>query len=164
MKRARWGQAAAFVAGLVFGAGLVVSGMTRPRKVLGFLDVFGNWDPSLAFVMTGAIGVHIVVYRLIRKRPSPLFTKDWGIPTRRDIDLRLVLGAAVFGAGWGIAGFCPGPGLVSSVSATPQIMVFLIAMLAGMFLVQRVEAVGRRPRPKEQAVESKFEWPPGQLG
>jgi uncharacterized membrane protein YedE/YeeE len=162
MKRA--GLAATLVAGLTFGAGLIVSGMTRPRKVIGFLDVFGNWDASLAFVMLGAIGVHLVVYRLVRKRPSPLFSKEWGIPSRRDIDLRLVLGAALFGAGWGIAGYCPGPSLVSVASAAPQILVFVTAMLLGVVLVQRLEAVARRPKPSEHVAESKPAWSPGRLG
>lgn len=146
MKRSVPGLAAAFVAGLTFGAGLIVSGMTRPGKVIGFLDVLGNWDASLAFVMLGAIGVHLVVYRVVRKRPSPLFSKEWGIPSRRDIDLRLILGAALFGAGWGIAGYCPGPGLVSVAGATPGIVVFVAAMLLGMFGVQRLEVFASRTR------------------
>lgn len=155
MKRALPGIAAAFVAGITFGLGLIVSGMTRPRKVIGFLDVFGNWDASLAFVMLGAIGVHLVVYRLVRKRSSPLFSKEWGIPSRRDIDLRLILGAALFGVGWGIAGYCPGPSLVSVASATPQIAVFVAAMLLGMFVVQRLEAHARRAKTRKHDSESK---------
>jgi uncharacterized protein len=144
MKRLVPGLAAALVAGLTFGAGLIVSGMTRPGKVIGFLDVLGNWDPSLAFVMLGAIGVHVIAYRLVRKRSSPLFSKEWSLPSRRDIDLRLILGAALFGTGWGIAGYCPGPSLVSLPSATPQIAVFVGAMLLGLFLVQRLEGLRTR--------------------
>jgi uncharacterized protein len=156
MKRIIPGLAAAFVAGLVFGAGLIVSGMTRPRKVIGFLDVFGKWDPSLAFVMLGAIGVHLVVFRLVRKRGSPLFSNEWSVPSRRDIDLRLIVGAALFGAGWGIAGFCPGPSLVSLPSATPQIAIFVAAMLLGLFLVQRLEALGsRRAHDRAQTLQAR---------
>src|SRR6185295_7370618 len=96
--------------------GLAVSGMTRPSKVVGFLDVFGAWDASLAFVMVGAIGVHAVLQRVIARRGSPLFEDRFHLPTRRDVDARLLAGAAVFGVGWGLGGFCPGPGLVAAAS------------------------------------------------
>ena len=131
--------AVALSSGLLFGAGLAVSGMTRPEKVIGFLDVFGAWDLSLAFVMMGAIGVHIVVYRLIRGRSSPLFTSGWSLPSRRDIDLKLVVGAALFGVGWGIGGYCPGPGVTSLATGASGVVVFVGAMIGGMWLASRLE-------------------------
>jgi uncharacterized protein len=125
--------AVALASGALFGAGLLVSGMTRPDKVIGFLDVLGSWDPSLAFVMIGAIAVHFVAQRLMHRRPAPLYAPKWSIPSRRDIDLRLIAGAAIFGAGWGIAGYCPGPAVTSLASGGGAI-VFVIAMLAGTYL------------------------------
>jgi uncharacterized protein len=140
----RWQPiASAFVAAVLFAIGLVISGMTTPSKVVGFLDVFGQWDPSLAFVMVGAIGVHAVLHWLIRKRPSPLFAGVFHIPTKGRIDMRLVLGAVLFGVGWGIAGLCPGPALVVSIAGTLPVAAFLLAAIVGMKLVawwsQRVD-------------------------
>jgi uncharacterized membrane protein YedE/YeeE len=123
----------AFGAGGLFGAGLVVSGMVKPAKVIGFLDV-RHWDPSLAFVMMGAIAVHMTLFKVILKRGSPFYDFRFHIPTRKDIDLRLVAGAAVFGVGWGLGGFCPGPGLVSLGAGVLPALVFVIAMTAGMWL------------------------------
>ena len=134
----------AFVAGAVFGAGLLVSGMAVPAKVIGFLDVFGAWDASLVFVMLGAIGVHFIAYRLISGRPSPLLGASWALPTRRDIDLKLVAGAAVFGLGWGLSGYCPGPAVVSLASGRAGILVFVLAMLAGMLVTARLESRAAR--------------------
>lgn len=131
---------ATLIAGFLFGGGLALSGMTRPTKVLGFLDPFGRWDPSLMFVMMGAIGVHLFAYRLVRKRPSPLLAREFSIPTRRDIDLKLVAGSAVFGVGWGLGGYCPGPGLVSLASATSSVFVFVSFMVAGMYVAAKIEA------------------------
>jgi uncharacterized membrane protein YedE/YeeE len=125
---------AAGLSGLLFGVGLGASGMTRPAKVLGFLDVAGRWDASLAFVMLGAITVHAVAYRLIRRRSSPLFDVGFHVPARTDLDRPLLVGAALFGAGWGLAGYCPGPGLVSAAVARPDALVFVAALLAGMAL------------------------------
>jgi uncharacterized membrane protein YedE/YeeE len=129
---------AGFASAVLFGIGLIAAGMTLPSKVVGFLDVFGQWDPSLAFVMIGAIGVHAVLYRLIRKRRSPLFGDGFHITHRRDIDGRLLVGAALFGVGWGLSGICPGPGLVASVagalSGVLPILAFVVAMLVGMKL------------------------------
>jgi uncharacterized membrane protein YedE/YeeE len=140
------GQAAravwAAVAGAMFGAGLLLAGMTRPEKVIGFLDVGGAWDPALMFVMVGAIGVHLVAYRLIRRRSSPLLDGRFHVPTRRDLDGRLLAGAAIFGVGWGLAGFCPGPALVAAVSAESA-LIFVAAMAIGM-VIQRVTAGGER--------------------
>lgn len=137
---------AAFGAGGLFGAGLLVSGMARPAKVIGFLDV-RHWDPSLAFVMIGAIAVHVVLLRVIVKnRRSPLFDTRFHLPTRKDIDLRLVAGAAIFGVGWGLGGFCPGPALVSLGAGVLPALVFVVAMAAGMWLqdVTQKIAAGRK--------------------
>lgn len=125
--------------GALFALGLVVSGMTSPSKVLGFLDVFGTWDPSLAFVMLGAIAVHAALYRVIATR-GPLGGVKLQLPTRKDIDARLVVGSALFGVGWGLAGVCPGPGLVGAMSGALPFLVFVGAMLAGMALVRVWEA------------------------
>ncbi len=121
-----------FFSGLVFALGLGVSGMTDANKVIGFLNLAGDWDPSLAFVMVGAIAVHMVLFKLVLRRDSPLFGDRFRIPRRRDIDQRLVVGAAIFGAGWGLGGFCPGPALVSSVWAAAEVLVFVGAMVIGM--------------------------------
>lgn len=130
----------AAIAGAMFGAGLLLSGMTRPDKVLGFLDVTGRWDPSLAFVMIGAIGVHAVAYRLIRLRPSPLLDARFHWPPDSGVDRRLLAGAAVFGIGWGLAGFCPGPALVAAATGATSALVFVAAMLAGMLAHHSVRA------------------------
>jgi uncharacterized membrane protein YedE/YeeE len=122
----------AFASGALFAVGLAVSGMTQPAKVLGFLDIAGAWDPSLAFVMIGAIGLNIILFRLILRRTGPVFGAAFQIPTRRDIDPRLVIGAALFGAGWGLAGYCPGPALASLAAGRAHAFIFVIAMAAGM--------------------------------
>ena len=125
---------AAFFSALLFGLGLAISGMTQPAKVLGFLDIFGQWDPSLLAVMAGAILVHGVSYRIIAKRKSPILATQFHIPTRRDIDWRLVLGSAIFGAGWGLAGICPGPALVALASGQSSVLLFVASMMGGIFL------------------------------
>lgn len=132
-------ELSALVAGLLFGAGLIVSGMTRPAKVLGFLDVSGAWDASLLFVMLGAIAVHAIAYRMIRGRSAPLFSPTFAVPTRRDLDAKLLIGAAMFGAGWGLGGYCPGPGIASLPAGGLGAAVFVVAMLAGMFVTGRIE-------------------------
>jgi len=132
-------NAAAFGTGALFALGLALSGMTKPSKIMGFLDLAGHWDASLAFVMLGAIAVHFVAYRLIRRRSAPLFDTQFHVPTRRDIDPRLVLGAALFGVGWGLGGFCPGPGLVAAGGGSLHAMVFLVGMTLGM-LAEHVAA------------------------
>lgn len=124
----------ALASGLLFGLGLALSGMTRPEKVVGFLDVTGAWDTSLAFVMGGAVLVYATVRRFALGRGAPVFAPSFGEPSRRDIDPRLVGGAALFGAGWGLAGYCPGPAIVSAVPAGGSATTFLVAMLAGMLL------------------------------
>lgn len=139
--------ASALAAGLLFGLGLSVSGMTQADKVINFLDLKEAWDPSLAFVMAGAIAVHLVLFRLILKRESPLFGARFGIPSRTDIDLQLVGGSALFGIGWAIGGFCPGPGLVSAASMAPKALVFVASLTVGMLIFQLVER-GLAPKPK----------------
>ncbi len=127
----------AFGAGGLFGAGLLVAGMTRPSKVLGFLDLAGAWDPSLAFVMLGAIAVFAIGFRLIAGRGAPLMAERFDLPARREIDRRLIAGAALFGVGWGLAGFCPGPALVTAGSGSVTALIFVAAMTAGMLLQSR---------------------------
>ena len=136
----RKNEIVALITGLLFGVGLVVSGMTLPTKVIGFLDVFGGqWDPSLALVMGGAIGVHAVVYRIVKGRSTPLFASAWSVPSRKDIHNRLLLGAALFGLGWGLGGFCPGPGLVSLSAGATTSIVFVVSMLGAMLAVGKWE-------------------------
>lgn len=122
----------ALIAGLVFGAGLIVSGMANPAKVLGFLDLFGHWDPSLAFVMVGAIAVGTAAFFVARRRGRSLLGSWMQWPAATGITKRLVLGSAVFGIGWGLAGFCPGPALVALGTGAPKAIGFVAAMLAGM--------------------------------
>jgi len=133
---------ASFAAGLIFAVGLGISGMTQPAKVTAFLDFTGNWDPSLACVMIGAIVVHAALYRLIRRRSAPLFTSTFSIPTRTDIDPRLVGGAALFGIGWGLGGFCPGPAVTSLASGRMSVVIFVAAMVIGMYLYKLIETLG----------------------
>lgn len=129
----------AYLAGLVFGVGLVLAGMTDPAKVIGFLDLLGDWDGSLMLVMGGAIAVHFVLFRVITKRASPLFDGRFHLPTRSDIDMRLVVGAGLFGVGWGLAGYCPGPGIVSLGAGSMPAVVFVAAMSVGMLIQQVTE-------------------------
>lgn len=130
----------AFATGLLFGLGLIVSEMVNPAKVLAFLDLFENWDPSLAFVMAGAVAVSAVGYAYAKRRGAAVFAPKLDIPTRRDLDPRLLTGAAIFGIGWGLAGFCPGPALVGLAFGPGEVLVFLAAMLAGMTLVRVIPA------------------------
>jgi uncharacterized membrane protein YedE/YeeE len=128
-----------FVVGLVFGLGLIISGMTDPGKVLGFLDLFGAWDPSLALVMGGAILVGVFAFALAKKRTTTFLGGALHLPGSRDIDKRLVIGGLAFGTGWGLAGFCPGPALVSLGAGEPKAAVFVVAMLAGMAVFELIE-------------------------
>ena len=130
MNRGRLLGAAA--SGLIFGFGLVWSGMTDPRKVVGFLDVFGTWDPSLGLVMAGALAVTLVTFPLVTRRNTPVFEDVLHLPTRTDIDAPLVAGSVIFGIGWGIAGYCPGPALASLGAPIPDAAIFVAAMIAGM--------------------------------
>lgn len=124
----------ALVVGILFGLGLTVSGMTQPQKVIAFLDIFGAWDPSLAFVMAGAIAVHFLAYRFQKHQTSPLLSDEFFLPGKTSIDRKLVIGSALFGVGWGIGGYCPGPAITSLVSGGAEVVVFVLAMTFGMFV------------------------------
>jgi len=123
---------ASFVCGLIFGAGLLISGMTQPEKVLGFLDIFGAWDATLAFVMGGAVAVASIGFALARRSAAPFLAAKFSWPERRDIDAPLVAGAVLFGIGWGLVGICPGPALVNLAGLSLPIVVFVVAMVLGM--------------------------------
>jgi uncharacterized protein len=129
-----------FIIGLIFGLGLVLSGMSDPAKVLNFLDFAairtGSWDPSLAFVMAGAIAVTFAGYKLALKRTQPILGEKFYLPTRDDIDARVIAGPAIFGIGWGLSGFCPGPAITALGFGTKAAVIFVIAMLAGMWLAR----------------------------
>lgn len=137
---------AAFAAGLVFGVGLILSGMTDPGKVIGFLDVAGNWDPSLAFVMGGAILVGFFAFALAHRRAHSFLGGAMHLPRNRDIDKRLIAGSVLFGIGWGLAGFCPGPALVSFGSGVDKAAIFVAAMLGGMVIYHAAERLIHEPR------------------
>ncbi len=132
-----------FLVGLVFGWGLLIAGMTDPGKVIGFLDLAGAWDPSLAFVMGGGILVGLVGFTLAKKRTQSFLGSALHLPTSRDIDRRLVLGSLTFGAGWGLAGFCPGPGIVAMGAGESKAALFVIAMIAGMLIFEVLERRAR---------------------
>lgn len=133
-----------FVVGLLFGLGLMLSGMTDPSKVIGFLDLFGQWDPSLAFVMGGAIAVGFFAFALAKKRTTNFLGGALHLPNSTQIDKRLVLGNVMFGAGWGLAGFCPGPALVSMAAGQDKALVFVLAMVFGMIVYELIQ---RRKTP-----------------
>ncbi len=132
------------LAGLIFGLGLIVSGMTNPAKVLGFLDLSGNWDPSLALVMGGAIAIGLIAFTFAKKRTLSLLGFPMHLPSARQLDRRLILGSLTFGIGWGLAGICPGPGLVLLGQGAWQGVPFVIAMLAGMGIFELFELRERR--------------------
>ncbi|MGQ7845214.1 DUF6691 family protein [Granulosicoccus sp. 3-233] len=134
-------NATGFLAGLVFGLGLIISGMADPAKVLNFLDIFGHWDPSLAFVMAGASLTAFVGYRWVWRMKSPVMASEFDVPGKRTIDAPLLSGAAVFGIGWGLGGFCPGPAWTSLVIGSPGVLVFLPAMLIGILLGGKVKSL-----------------------
>lgn len=127
------------LSGLVFGLGLIVSGMANPAKVLAFLDLGGAWDPSLALVMAGAIAVGFLAFLIAKKRTLSFLGAEMKLPTARHSDRRLVIGSTLFGVGWGIAGFCPGPSLVALGMGEPKALVFVVAMLVGMMVFQWLE-------------------------
>jgi uncharacterized membrane protein YedE/YeeE len=128
-----------YLSGLLFGIGLIVSGMSEPTTVLGFFDVFGAWNPSLAFVMAGGLAVTALGYRWCLTRPNPVCTKMFQRPTRTEIDARLLAGAALFGLGWGLAGYCPGPAMIATAGGFTEAALFTAAMLAGMLAWKLVE-------------------------
>lgn len=147
MNRSRRQLFIALVAGLLFAVGLALGGMTQPGKVIGFFDFskgLTSWDPSLAFVMLGGILVYVPVFRAIRNRDKPLFAERFHLPTRTDIDRPLVLGAALFGAGWGLAGYCPGPAMTSFGAGSKEALIVGVAMLIGMKAYQWTTAFRRR--------------------
>ncbi|MEX1235867.1 MAG: DUF6691 family protein [Roseovarius sp.] len=129
-----------YLIGLVFGIGIALSGMINPAKVLNFFDVAGTWDPSLAFVMGGALIVTALGYRLVLRRPAPLLSAKFQLPTRRDLDLPLIGGSAVFGVGWGIAGFCPGGALPALGTGRAEVFIFVAALLAGIIAAKVLQA------------------------
>ena len=158
--------ASALAAGLVFGLGLTISGMINPQKVLGFLDIAGigtgSWDPTLAFVMGGAILVTLPGFRLLRRRGAPVFSQMFRFPTRQDVDARLAGGSALFGVGWGLAGFCPGPALAAfgatlggaasiGAGALPAVAVFVIAMVLGLITPRLLPSGGQKITPSKTA-------------
>lgn len=131
-------NAVSFTVGFLFAVGLAISGMTQPQKIIGFLNPW-DWDPSLLFVMMGAVGVHLISYFLVRRKPSPLLDTEWHVPTRKDITTRLILGSALFGIGWGLAGFCPGPALTSLAAGDIRSVLFVGTMIFGMILFKKTE-------------------------
>lgn len=133
-----------FISGVVFAIGLGIGGMTHPAKVIGFLDFTGNWDPSLAFVMLGAIGVHAFFYRAIRTRPSLLSSLPLSLPNRTKIDSRLFGGSIIFGLGWGIAGYCPGPAITSLASGNFSVVIFVAGMMIGIVVFDFRRVLGRQ--------------------
>ncbi len=126
----------ALLSGLLFGFGLSLSQMIDRDRVLGFLDVSGDWDPTLLFVLGGAVGVTLITFRFVLRLPQPIFSSKFYLPTRKDIDLLLILGAAIFGIGWGIAGYCPGPGITALVLGIWNPVLFLIAFIVGSLAYQ----------------------------
>lgn len=124
----------AFAFGMLFAVGLGVAGMTRPAKVIGFLDITGAWDPTLGIVMAAAVGVSSLLFTLILRRPASLLGERFDLPSTTRIDARLLGGAALFGIGWGLSGYCPGPAVVAAASGNPSTMIFLVSMLVGLYL------------------------------
>ena len=125
------------IAGILFGFGLALSGMTDPKVVIGFLDITGSWNISLIFVMIGGITVTSLGYRIIFTKKTPIFEKEFFVPTNKSVDKSLILGAVLFGSGWGLYGFCPGPALASLASFNPQTIAFVLAMAVGMFIANK---------------------------
>jgi len=121
-----------FISGLIFGVGLIIGGMTRPDRVLGFLNFFGEWDPTLIFVMGGAVAVHMILFPLITSRSQPIFPDSWDIPQKEKITKSLIIGSFIFGIGWGLGGYCPGPGITALASFHMKPLIFVISMVVGM--------------------------------
>ena len=157
MKNTLKSNGASFGAGILFALGLGLSGMAMPEKVIGFLNITGDWDPSLAFVMIGAIGVHVLFYQLwLKQKDKPLLAPSFSIPTHKKIDSRLVIGSTLFGIGWGLSGFCPGPALLAIMSLNRTSLIFAIAMIAGMVLYHFFERARQNlPQARSPAKEHK---------
>jgi uncharacterized membrane protein YedE/YeeE len=132
---------AALAVGIIFALGLGISGMTRPEKIIGFLNILGSWDASLAFVMVGAISVHGIAYRLIRRRNFPLFSNEFFVPTSNEITPSLISGAFIFGIGWALSGYCPGPAIASLASFQFRPLIFVLSMISGMFFFRMYQAM-----------------------
>ncbi|HCP80708.1 MAG TPA: permease [Octadecabacter sp.] len=130
-----------FLIGLVFGVGISISGMANPAKVLNFFDFAGTWDPSLMFVMGGAVVVTFIGYRFVLKRPAPMMDAKFHLPTRSDLDMPLIVGSALFGVGWGIAGFCPGGALPALGTGRSEVFIFVAALIAGIFAAKFLKSV-----------------------
>lgn len=141
-----------FVAGIVFALGLGISGMTQPSKVIGFLDFAGAWDASLAFVMIGGIGVYFVAFQMTRRMRTPILAGQFAIPQRTDLDAPLILGAAIFGAGWGLGGFCPGPAITALASGALPVVAFVTSMAAGIYLHARWQSFSPARAPRVAAI------------
>lgn len=136
----------ALLVGFLFALGLGLSGMTQPSKVVGFLDFFGDWDPSLAFVMIGAITIHALAYIWIKNKTSPLFSTDWHIPKKQELSSALVIGAFLFGIGWGLGGYCPGPALTSLASFSYRPLIFVVSMVTGVLLFKAWDNIYSRSK------------------
>lgn len=143
-----------FIAGLLFAVGLTLGGMTQPHKIVAFLDVTRDWDPSLAFVMMGAISFHALSYRLIIRRKEPIYGGRFLIPRRSDIDPRLVVGAGLFGVGWGLGGFCPGPAIVASGTGVTDALIFVAALAGGHWLYGKFHNFSEQRRAKAEPEQS----------
>jgi uncharacterized membrane protein YedE/YeeE len=140
---------ASFICGLIFGWGLLISGMTQPAKVLGFLDVLGQWDPTLGFVMAGALAVSAIGFAIVKRRAAPIFAAESLWPSRSDIDRPLVVGSVLFGTGWGLVGLCPGPALENLATLSPRVIIFVGAMAVGMIL----QDIWQRRTPSPAQIE-----------
>ena len=138
---------ASFICGLIFGCGLLISGMTDPVKVLGFLDVLGRWDPTLAFVMLGALAVSSAGFAVAKRRGAPVLASQCLWPARRSIDASLVAGAILFGIGWGLVGLCPGPAIENLATLSPRVVLFVATMMLGMMLQKAWQRLARAARP-----------------
>lgn len=146
--KARMQYVVAFVSGLLFAIGLGISGMTDPTKVIGFLDFLGDWQPALAFVMGGAVVVYAIAFPLITGRKMPILAQKFELPTLKDLTPQLIIGSSLFGIGWGLGGFCPGPALTSIATLLPGVFVFILSMLAGMLLYRGWEKISQKaPAP-----------------
>ncbi|MCW4150285.1 YeeE/YedE family protein [Halomonas sp. 18H] len=127
-----------YIAGLLFGLGLTISGMTDPARVIGFLDIAGAWDPTLMFVLGGAVVTNFIGYRLVLRRSHPIFGERFQLPTRQDLDIRLIGGASLFGIGWGLSGYCPGPAFASIIGLSAPLFAMLVTMVMGWFLARAI--------------------------